>query len=427
MPLFARRSYAYELSAVFFVSVALAMVDGALTGVIVNKAFDGIVPHERLHYAVAVLAAAPEFTNLTSFLWTRLAHARHKVRLINLLQVGLALLVGVMALTPRTEPGLWLLGACIIAARVLFAGIVTLRVIVWRANYPRLDRARMTGKLAITQSLTVAVAGLGVARALDWSPDAFRIAFPIAACLGLIGAVFYSRVRLRRHRVLLKAERALEEGQRPSLSPLALWRTLAADREYALFMLFLFVLGSGNLMLNAPLIITLEEQFGLKYAGSVVIMQTIPLAALTLCVPLWARFLDRVHIVRFRAWHSWVFVVAQGLVLLGAVAHFLPFIYVGIAISGIGYAGGTLAWNLGHLDFAPAHLAGQYMAVHLFLNGVRGILAPLLGVFLLGRLSAQEAGQWVFGVSVAFCIAGAVGFGWLRRKMGVTASQRPRE
>src|SRR5690554_428171 len=42
MPLFARRSYAYELSAVFFVSVALAMVDGALTGVIVNKAFDGI-------------------------------------------------------------------------------------------------------------------------------------------------------------------------------------------------------------------------------------------------------------------------------------------------------------------------------------------------------------------------------------------------
>ena len=44
MPLFARRSYRFELSAVLFVSVALAMVDGALTGVIVNKAFEGIVP-----------------------------------------------------------------------------------------------------------------------------------------------------------------------------------------------------------------------------------------------------------------------------------------------------------------------------------------------------------------------------------------------
>lgn len=425
MPLFARRSYRFELTAVCFLSITLAMVEGALTGVIIKKAFGGIVPDRPLNLAVALLAAAPEFTNLTSFLWTRLAHARHKVRIINMLQIGLALVVGAMALTPRTESGLWLIGACIITARALYAGIVTLRANVWRANYSRADRARATGKLAIIQSFTVAAAGFIVGAAMDSSPHSFRVIFPVAMLSGLIGASFYARVRVRRHKLLLNAERAMDPDERPSFSPHSMVRVLAADRNYAFFMLFMFILGSGNLMLLAPLIVILDQQFGLGYSGSITITQTVPLIAIILGIPLWTRFLDRVHIVRFRALHSWVFVVAQGLILLGSVLHWLPLIYLGIATVGIGYAGGTLAWNLGHLDFAPPHLASQYMAIHLTLNGLRGLLAPLVGISLQNVLSDREAGQWVFAVSVLFCIIGAVGFGWLQRRMGATASTRP--
>lgn len=427
MPRFARRSYSFELTATLFFSVALAMVEGALTGVIVKKAFEGIVEPSRLNYAVALLAAAPEFTNLSSFFWARLAHARRKVPFINILQIATAFLIAAIALTPRSEPGLWLLGACMIGARVLIAGIVTLRVSVWRANYPRSDRARATGKLAVVQSLVVAGAGLIVGLAMNGSPEAFRLIFPVAALLGLVGSWFYAHVRLRRQSALLRAERDLPDSDRPSLSPLALWRTLASDRNYAWFMLFMFLLGSGNLMLTAPLIITLRDEFDLRYAGSVFIMQTIPLIVLIAIVPLWARYLDNVHIVRFRSRHSWVFVAAQGAVLAGAVFHLLPLIYVGVSLLGVGYAGGTLAWNLGHLDFASPEKAGQYMAVHLTLNGLRGFLAPLIGVYLQGRLSDRAAGHWVFAISVVFCILGAMGFGWLRARMGAAVHARPTE
>jgi MFS family permease len=427
MPLFARRSYASELAATCFFSVALAMVEGAFTGVIVKRAFEDVVAPRTLNYAVALLAAAPEFTNLSSFFWARLAHARRKVRIINTLQIVTSLLVAIIALIPRSQPGLWLLAGCIIGARFLVAGIVTLRVSVWRANYARSDRARATSKLAVVQSLVIAAAGLLVSNAMNRSPDAFRFLFPVAGLLGLAGAWFYARVRLRRQNLLLKAERDLPPDHRPSLSPLSLARTLAADRNYAWFMLFMFVLGSGNLMLTAPLIITLRDEFALGYAGSVFIMQTIPLLILVAAVPLWARYLDNVHIVRFRSRHSWVFVAAQAAVLAGAVFHVLPLICLGVALLGVGYAGGTLAWNLGHLDFSPPEKAAQYMAVHLTLNGVRGFLAPLIGVYLQSRLSDRAAGHWVFAVSVVFCVLGAAGFGWLRARMGAAVVARPSE
>ncbi len=417
MPIFGRVSYRFELTATLLFSFALAMVEGNLVGVIVKKAFESSVPKSRLDYAVAILAAAPEFANFTSFLWTRVAHGRNKVRLASMLQAAVAVLVGAIALSPRTEAGLLLLAASVIAARVCFAGVITLRVTAWRANYPRGDRARVTGKLAIIQSLIIGVTGLLVGLAMDWRAESFRVVFPIAACVGMIGAWVYSHVRLRRHRLLLQAEREMDRHERPSLSPLALWRTLAEDRRYALFMLWLFILGVGNLMLNAPLIITLREQFGLRYADSVVVMQTIPLASLTVFLPLWARLLDRVHVVKFRAIHSWASVAAQALVLAGSVTHILWLVHGAMVFQGVALAGGAVAWNLGHLDFAPPQKAAQYMAVHLTLNGVRGLLSPLLAVYLMNKLTEVHGGQFVFAVSIVLCVIGAVGYGWLARSM----------
>jgi MFS family permease len=134
-----------------------------------------------------------------------------------------------------------------------------------------------------------------------------------------------------------------------------------------------------------------------------------------------------VHIVRVRSVHSWVFVGAQALVLLGALLHSLWLMYASAAVLGVAFAGGALAWNLGHLDFAPAHKASQYMGVHVTLNGVRGLLAPLAAVAIYDALDAAAAGQWVFGISVVLCIVGAMGFVLQRRVMGAAAERRPEE
>lgn len=428
MPLLARKNYRSELMSTTFFSMALGMVEGGAMGVVVKNAFDGVANERLLHYAVAVVAAAPDFANLTSFLWATWSHGRRKVRFVNALQLAVLVLVAVIAAAPRTSAGLVMLAACMVGARICISGIVTLRATVWRANYPTSDRARVTGKLAILQSTIIASSGLIIGTLMDWSVQSFRVVYPCAALLGLAGIFAYSHVRVRREPLILRAELAGERHERPSVNPLSIVATLRADRDYAWFMLWMFIFGSGNLMFPPILVITLKEQFHLGYRGGIVIMQSLPYVVMTLFIPLWARLLDRVHVVRFRTFHSWVFVAAQGMILLAAALHAAPLMYVASVLLGAAYAGGTLAWNLGHLDFAPPHQASQYMGVHVTLNGVRGLLAPLLSVSIFEWLASRgfssvSASSGVFAVSVAMCIIGALGFVRLSRSMGQSGTR----
>jgi hypothetical protein len=429
MSVLARRNYTYELRYAFLFSTVVALVEGGIVGVIVRNAFDGVVPAARLNFMVALLMAAPEFSNITSFLWTALAHGRHKVRFINTLQWATLLMVLIIALAPRSEAGLWMLGAAIVLARVFMTGVVTLRSTLWRANYTRFERARATGKFSTIAVLMVAAIGFLLGKAMDIHEESFRIFVLLACIAGAVGVYNYGRIRMRGHAAMLKAEALDDRANRPSINPISLRRLLANDRYYDAFMSSMFLLGAGNLMLSAPLVITLKERFGAEYLAGITVVSTIPMLVMPWFIPLWARLLARVHVVRFRALHSWVFVVAQSVVLVAVVTETFWLLGLSAALLGIGYAGGTLAWNLGHLDFAPpTHKATQYMAVHVTLTGVRGLWAPLLAVTIYQYLEALRPGwgAWVFAFSIVLCAAGGIGFYMLARAMGEGA-RAPRE
>lgn len=429
IPVLARTNYRRELLSSVLFGVGLAAIEGGVISVIVKTAFEGVVPAVRLNYIVALLAAAPEFANITSFFWAALAHARPKVRFINAAQVAAIACLLVVGLAPRTEPGLYVLAAAAVLGRVFMSAVVTLRSTVWRANYPRHARARITGKLATALVVTTATVGYALGRAMDHDDSARRWLLPLVALVSLAGVLAYSRVRVRREPLLLREERDGHRHDRPSINPASVLRVLRADPRFAWFLASLFVLGLGNIMLSAPLVITLRDQFRMDYAAGILVAYTIPLLVMPWFIPLWARYLDRVHVARFRAFHSWVFVAAQAIILLGVQTHQVALLHLGMAVQGMGFGGGTLAWNLGHLDFAPRHRASQYMGAHVTLNGVRGLLAPFIAVGLYQALESRAAGlgNWVFAVSVALCVAGAVGFGLLARHMGPGARLAPRE
>ncbi|MCC6660004.1 MAG: MFS transporter, partial [Phycisphaerales bacterium] len=364
------------------------------------------------------------------FLWTAATHGRDKVRTINLLQAATIILVGLIALVPVTGNGLFLMAGLFAAARVCFSGVLTLRATVWRHNYSRFDRARATAKLQTIVALIIAGTGYAVGRIMDgYGPQAFRAVVPTACVAGAVGVFVYGRIRLRGHAKLLRDERGDAARERPSVNPASMLRLLRADPFYARFQLSMFLLGAGNLMVAAPLAIILKDRLGSGYAGGIGVLSTIPMLVLPFTVPLWAHLLARTHVVRFRALHSWVFVVGQSLVLAGALLNSMALLGVAMAIQGFGYAGGSLAWNIGHLDFAPQNKAAQYMAIHVTLNGVRGILAPLLAVQVYVWLNGWHpgTGAWVFGLSAVVCALGGLGFMSLQRSMGDLARRTPRE
>ena len=197
-------------------------------------------------------------------------------------------------------------------------------------------------------------------------------------------------------------------------------QTLREDPHYRRYMTAMFVFGSGNLMVTAPLIIMLKDRFVMLNEGwQMFIAATIPLLIMPLSIPFWSRLLDRVHIVPFRAVHSWAFVTSIVLVLIGCLLT-EPWIVVLAAITkGIAFGGGVLGWNLGHHDFTTVENASRYMGVHVSLTGLRGVTSPIIGVSVYQLLEwwRPGSGPLVFALCLGLSISGAIGFWMLARTM----------
>lgn len=430
IPPMQRANYARELLSWALLPMMLGAIEGGTISVLVKKAWTDVpgVPPGVLDFAVALVSAAPNFANLTSFLWARLGAGRDKIRFIAGIQVVTCLCVGAVALMPVNAWGL--LGTCflVLVARVCWTGVITARTAVWRQNYPKESRASIAGKMATMQSVMLALAGWIVGAGMDLSPGAFHVVFPVLAVLGLWGNQIFRRIRLRGATRLARAERATGGPVRLSANPAhgaraageALrtnWDVLVRDREYRRFMTWMFVFGLGNLMIGAPQAIFLEDRLHATYLQAILATTVVPLIVMPLAIPLWARLLDRAHIVRFRAIHGWSFVAAAGVMWVAAIAQQLWLFYVAGALMGVGFAGGSLAWNLGHQDFATPEQDGLYMSVHVTLNGIRGVIAPFVAVGLYAWLGTHGLETWAFFACFLVNVLGVLGFAWHWRDM----------
>lgn len=419
-----RRSARLEFVNSLFFAVALAAIEPGVVSVYVKQSFDAEVAAGLLAFAVAFVGSSGEFANILSFVWTPLNQGRPKIPFVNMLQVGVLVCVCGLALLPVSAAGLVALMAVMLAARVCWSGIITVRPTIWRANYPREIRAGIVGRFGLAEVLTIAVVSLSIGVVLDHAPKLFAPVMIGTAVVAIGAVVSLSRLRVRReHRVIR------EESSRTIMKPWhglsSVWSVLRRDRFYAKFMGCLFVLGFGNLMLPPLTVLLLKDQFGLSYLPSILIITVVPRLVQAATIPLWAKLLNRSHVVRFRSIHSWTFIVAGVLFTVGAATHSLALIVAGTTLMGFGFGGGNLAWNLGHTDFAPVSETSHYMATHLTLNGIRGIIAPFASVAMFQALDAAElpAGVIVYAFALAISTAGASGFVALNREMGELVSK----
>jgi hypothetical protein len=423
LPPMARANYRREALAAVFLPFALAATEGAIISVLVRVAYEDRVDRILLNFAVGLLAAAPAMANITSFVWVKLSHGSPKIRFMNMLQLGLMALVLLIAISPRNEVGLALTTLAVIGGRMFWAGLVTIRSTVWRYNYRRDVRAQITGKFATIQVLSLALLGLGLGQAMDFDDRAFRIMLPLGVLIAGVGVWHYSKIRVRHEASLLSGERKGDARRSVSLNPWSVVRTLRDDRPFARFMAAQFLLGMGNMMAGAPLVLVLREQFGLGYLAGILIASSIPMGLMPIFIPIWAKLLDHTHIVRFRTIHSWAFLANLGLMIAGVWTGQIWLVVLAVVAKGIAFAGGVLAWNLGHLDFAPPGRESQYMGVHVTLTGVRGAVAPMLGVsiYTIAASSGFEfsPGAWTYGLCLFVASCGTAAFFALARDPAV--------
>ena len=416
LPFIARTLMPREISANATMAVALGALEGGVVGVVVKTQFDGVADPVWVNLAVALVAGAPAFANIVSLWVSGMAEGRAKTAWVSAMMLITSVFLMLMAAAPQSALGLVLITVAMIISRLAWAGVITLRAAIWRANFPRHVRARITGRITVIYSMIIAITAAGIGAAMSWWPESWRLLFPLAGLLGLLAAFRYQKTRIRMGARLRRRE--LNERQtRYGGQFRAGLRILATDRWYRRYMLTMFAFGSGNLMVIALLVIILNEQFGFPRMQQVLITTTLPLISLAVFTPIWARRLDAVHILDYRARQAWSFVFALLLFTLAAISAQAWLFWIGALALGAAFAGGKLGWNLGHNDFASDDQSTLYMGIHVTLTGIRGLLAPLAGVLVYQQLeqSAPGLGRWVLVFPFALTLGGAITFVILAR------------
>src|SRR5690606_41353071 len=93
---------------------------------------------------------------------------------------------------------------------------------------------------------------------------------------------------------------------------------------------------------------------------------------------------------------------------IGLLAFFtsadLQGLMLGAVIFGISNAGGDIAWSLWVTKFAPENRVADYMPVHTFFTGLRGVLAPITAFQLAQRLPLAALGWVSAGLIFLSCL-----------------------
>lgn len=415
--LFAREVWPWAL-----LGMTCGLVEGGTVAVLAKRGYTGLVAEHWVNFAVAAVSGAPALANLASFAWANLAHGRARIGVLAAVQMAFALAVGLIGLAPARAHGLVLTIFAVLAARLLWAGILTVRSAVWSANYPRHLMAQMTGRIVVASSLGVAFVSMLAGWILDRHAASARWLYLFAALAGGTAALRYRSVRVRREYALLAAEG--EAGPAASTFSLGVLREiLHGDPDFRAYMFWLSLYGAGNLMMGAQLVVMFNDRLHLPGIVQIGVLTVLPLAITPLALPAWAALFDRGHVIAYRARQCWALVGAVIVYSVAVLSRQAWLLWPASVLYGISVAGANIGWNLGHNDFAPLGRVQHYMGVHVTLTGVRGLVAPPLGMACYQALEWWHPG-WGVGsmlLPVALVTAGALGF------QGMAVPQRRRD
>ena len=395
----------------------LAVVEGGTAAVMVRSLYGGRIGGLAVDLVLAMVSAAPAWASLASLAYARAAQGRPKIGFLQPLLLAMTVCVAGLALLPGGGWGLLLFFALYGAARLLWTGVETVRSVLWSANYPRHLRARITGRIMVGGYLALAGVGLLLGWLLEQPGPGYRVLIVVAALCGVAGAVAFRGLRVRNERSLLEAEaRRHRDGARFDLAGVR--DLLRRDADYRRYMVAMTMFGAGNLMFTPLVVVCLDDVLRVSSLWQVAVTTAVPILAIPFAIQPWARFLDGHHVVVFRSVHGWVTLAAMALLSLAVWLDLRALLLPGAVLHGVSLAGGSLGWSLGHNDFAPRGEETRYMALHVTLTGLRGLVFPAVGIGAYYALGALVAGSSPLALllPIGATAAGALSFRAMRRE-----------
>lgn len=281
----------------------------------------------------------------------------------------------VMALVPALP--VFVLGA--VVAMAASSAAVPLMTQVYQENYPERERGKLFSRAFMIRIATAAVFSEVAGRFLAGQLELFRWLLVVFAAAFALAAFCLARIPSR--------PLTASGGTHP-------FRALRFVRDDALFrrtLIMWMLMGFANLMI-LPLRVEYlaNPKYGVTWNGAALttaqialLVGVIPNCARLVMSPIWGRMFDRMNFFVLRIVLNLGF--ALGMLSFFGGNH-LGWLVLGAVIYGVSNAGGDVAWGLWVTKFAPPERVADYMSVHTFFTGVRGVLAPASAFWLVGHL-----------------------------------------
>lgn len=277
--------------------------------------------------------------------------------------------------------------ASLVSSRPLFVSLLALGILlpstasplltsIFNNNYPSNKRGQLYAQNQAIRILTSVIFGL----IAGW-------------CIN--GAITYYYLLVALFGVALGTSSFLVSqipGDNDSTPPtplLSCFRYLVTDSLLRNTTISWMLLGFGNLMmlpLRTEYLANPIYSLNLSEFEIALFVSALPNLARLCGTYVWGRLFDSINFFSLRIMLNLSF-------LSGIVSFFMTDAHIGLALSalifGFSTSGGDVAWTLWVTKFAPAERVPDYMAVHTFFTGVRGLLAPITAFSLLAIMSIQ--------------------------------------
>ena len=249
---------------------------------------------------------------------------------------------------------------------------------IYQANFPTSHR----GKLYATTTVFRGVIAVGFALAAGWYIDRditnFRSLLWLFAAVSVWGALLIARM----------PPVHVSAGSR---NPFTAFRWLRDDRKFRLLIFSWMLMGLGNLTsLKIWVEYFANKDYGNNFSVWEVTLLTVVIPSIVKLVftyP-WGWLFDRVNFYLLRVALNTLFTAAVLVVFFGKGFWVIA---IGTGLQGFAFAGGNIAWSLWVTKLAPAEHTAEYMSVHTFMTGLRGVAAPFIGFALLRDYGAGVA------------------------------------
>ena len=280
---------------------------------------------------------------------------------------------------------------CSVVGLASAAAIIPLLTQMYQDNYPEAERGRRFSRTVMIRIAVAALFSKLAGDALDRHPEGFR---GLLVVFGL--ALAFAAFCLWR----CPTEPIAHDG---GAHPLRALRFAREDKLFQRTLIGWMLMGFANLMMLPMRVEYLANpKYGQAASVGMIALLTgvIPNVARLALSPVWGHLFDRMNFFALRVTLNMGFAIG---ILTFFTTGSTWGLVAGAIIYGISNAGGDVAWSLWVTKFAPPGRVADYMSVHTFLTGVRGVLAPAVAFVAVVHLPLG----WMAGIACGLIVAGS--------------------